>query len=102
MVDCLTYVETVLAMANTKDLAGAKAMMDDIRYRASPISFSSRDHFTEAQWLPANEAKDYLSEETTEIDRAAPSATLVLRREQWSKVKGLERLAPAKKVLGLL
>ncbi len=95
MVDCQTYVETVLAMANAKDLAQAKTLLDDIRYRAPPISFSSRNHFTEAQWLPANEAKGYLSEETTEIDRAAPTASLVLRREQWTKVKGLERLAPA-------
>jgi hypothetical protein len=95
MVDCQTYVETVLAMANAKDLAQAKALLDDIRYRATPISFSSRNHFTEAQWLPANEAKGYLTEETSGIDRDAPSATLVLRREQWSKVKGLERLAPA-------
>ncbi len=95
MVDCQTYVETVLAMANSKDLAVAKALLDDIRYREPPISFSSRNHFTEAQWLPANVAKGYLREETTEIDRAAPSATLVLRREQWSKVRGLERLALA-------
>ncbi len=95
MVDCQTYVETVLAMANAKNLAQAKALLDDIRYRAPPISFSSRNHFTEAQWLPANEAKGYLIEETPEIDRHAPSATLVLRREEWSKVKGLERLAPA-------
>jgi hypothetical protein len=95
MVDCQTYVETVLAMANAKNLAQAKALLDDIRYRAPPISFSSRNHFTEAQWLPANEAKGYLIEETSEIDRSAPTATPVLRREQWSKVKGLERLAPA-------
>jgi hypothetical protein len=95
MVDCQTYVETVLAMANAKNLAQAKALLDDIRYRSPPISFSSRNHFTEAQWLPANQAKGYLAEETSQIDRAAPSAKLVLRREQWSKVKGLERLAPA-------
>src|SRR6266851_2729821 len=95
MVDCQTYVETVLAMANAKNLAQAKALLDDIRYRGPPISFSSRNHFTEAQWLPANEAKGYLIEETSDIDRSAPMATLVLRREQWSKVKGLERLAPA-------
>jgi hypothetical protein len=45
--------------------------------------------------LPANERKGYLREETSEIDPAAPPATLVLGREQWSKVKGLERLAAA-------
>src|SRR5712692_367332 len=95
MVDCQTYVETVLAMANAKSLPEAKALLDDIRYASAKISFSSRNHFTEAQWLPSNEAKGYLREETTEIDPAAPTVTLVLRREQWSRVKGLERLAPA-------
>ena len=95
MVDCQTYVETVLAMANAASLADGKALLDDIRYRSSPISFATRNHFTEAQWLPANEAKGYLQEETTRLDPRAPSATLVLRREQWSKVKGLERLTTA-------
>ena len=95
MVDCQTYVETVLAMANAKNLSEAKALLDDIRYRAPPLSFSSRNHFTEAQWLPSNEAKGYLREETSEIDPESPSATLALRREQWSRVRGLERLARA-------
>ncbi|HEX9602497.1 MAG TPA: N-acetylmuramoyl-L-alanine amidase-like domain-containing protein [Myxococcales bacterium] len=95
MVDCQTYVETVLAMANAKSVAEAKALLDDIRYTSPQISFSTRNHFTEAQWLPSNEKKGYLREETTEIDPAAPAATLVLRREEWSSVKGLERLAPA-------
>src|SRR5216684_2830273 len=95
MVDCQTYVETVLAMANAASLADAKALLDDIRYRSSPISFATRNHFAEAQWLPANEAKGYLQEETTQLDPQSPSATLVLHRERWSKVKGLERLATA-------
>jgi len=95
MVDCQTYVETVLAMANARSLSEAQALLDDIRYRSPPLSFATRNHFTEAQWLPANEAKGYLEEETTRLDPRAPSVTLVLRREQWSKVKGLERLTTA-------
>src|SRR6266849_900428 len=90
MVDCQTYVEAVLAMANAASLADAKALLDDIRYRSSPISFATRNHFAEAQWLPANEAKGYLQEETTRLDPRAPSATLVLRREQWSKTSVAE------------
>jgi hypothetical protein len=95
MVDCQTYVETVLAMANSRDLDEAKAVLDDIRYGSEEISFSTRNHFAEAQWLPANEAKGYLREETTQIDPGAPTATLVLRRADWSKVPGLERLKSA-------
>src|SRR5258708_21024320 len=82
-------------MGTAASLADAKALLDDIRYRSSPISFATRNHFAEAQWLPANEAKGYLQEETTRLDPRAPSATLVLRRERWSKVKGLERLTTA-------
>ena len=94
-VDCQTYVETVLALANARSLPEAKALLDDLRYRAPPLTFSSRNHFTEAQWVPANEAKGYLEEETTRLDPHAPVAKLVLHRAQWSKVAGLARLVPA-------
>ena len=94
-VDCQTYVETVLALANARSLPEAKTLLDDIRYRAPPLTFSSRNHFTEAQWVPANEAKGYLKEETTRLDPHAPVARLVLHRAQWSKVPGLARLVPA-------
>src|SRR2546427_6285599 len=95
MVDCQTYVETMLAKPNATTIAMAKTLLDDIRYSSPQISFSTRNHFTEAQCLQSNEAKGYLREETSGIDPAAPTARLVLRREQWSRVKGLERLATA-------
>jgi N-acetylmuramoyl-L-alanine amidase-like protein len=95
MLDCQTYVETVLAMANARSLDEAKALLDDIRYGSTPISFVTRNHFAEAQWLPANEAKGYLQEETTQLDPRSPAAMLVLHREQWIRVKGLERLSTA-------
>src|SRR5256885_7438309 len=96
MVDCQTYVETVLAMANATTLAEAKALLDDIRYSSPQISFSTRNHFTEAQWLPSNEKKGYLRETTAKVDPRVAKTTLVLRREQWSKVPGLKRLAEAR------
>jgi hypothetical protein len=94
-VDCQTYVETVLAMANATNLAQAKAVLDDIRYAKLPPSFSSRNHFTEAQWLPANIGKGYLREEVRAIDGNARVAELVLERSQWSKVPALQRLGQA-------
>jgi hypothetical protein len=68
-VDCQTFVETVLAMANAKSLDRARTILDDIRYAGDPprVSFATRNHFTEAQWLPANAAKGYLREETRTI-----------------------------------
>src|SRR5713101_759008 len=97
-VDCQTFVETVLAMANAKSLDRARTILDDIRYAGDPpkVSFATRNHFTEAQWLPANTEKGYLREETRTVEPRAESTTLSLRRKQWEKVPGLRRLSPAK------
>jgi hypothetical protein len=93
-VDCQTYVETVLALANARNIAEAHQILDDIRY-SGPPSFDNRNHFTEAQWLPANLRKGYLAEETARVDPKAPSATLSLRKSEWTKVPNLKRLASA-------
>ncbi|HYZ90235.1 MAG TPA: N-acetylmuramoyl-L-alanine amidase-like domain-containing protein [Myxococcales bacterium] len=97
LVDCQTFVETVLAMANAKSLTRARAILDDIRYAGDPpeVSFASRNHFTEAQWLPSNAEKGYLREETLDIDPRAPATSLTLRRGEWDKVPALKRLATA-------
>ena len=81
-VDCQTYVETVLAMANGRSLDQAKAILDDIRYADGKPSFQSRNHFTEAQWLPANARKGYLADEVPALDRRAPAETLILDKSQ--------------------
>jgi hypothetical protein len=93
-VDCQTYVETVLALANSRNLSEAKMVLDDIRYSGSP-SFSNRNHFTEAQWLPTNTQKGYLVDEVPVIDGRAPKETLVLKKSDWSKVPALKRLESA-------
>jgi hypothetical protein len=94
-VDCQTFVETVLAMANAHNLKEAKSILDDIRYAQPPPSFENRNHFTEAQWLPANTQKGYLKDEVPLIDGRAPTETLTLRKAQWSQLPTLQRLVPA-------
>ncbi|MGZ6125481.1 MAG: N-acetylmuramoyl-L-alanine amidase-like domain-containing protein [Myxococcales bacterium] len=94
-VDCQTYVETVLAMANAGSLGQARSILDDIRYADGKPSFQTRNHFTEAQWLPANTRKGYLTDEVPGLDRGAPTSTLTLVKEQWAQVPALKRLAPA-------
>jgi len=94
-VDCQTFVETVLALANAKTTAHAKKLLDDIRYGKDPVSFAHRNHFTEAQWLPANTSKGYLDDEVPAIDGHAPAADLILKRSQWSKLPAFGRLVDA-------
>src|SRR5262249_39856748 len=78
--------------ANARGLDEAKHILDDIRYNGEP-SFENRNHFTEAQWLPVNIGKGYMVDEVPTIDGRAPTETLTLVHEQWSKVKALQRLA---------
>jgi hypothetical protein len=94
-VDCQTYVETVLAMANARNLDQAKAILDDIRYADGKPSFQSRNHFTEAQWLPSNVRKGYLKDEVPALDRRAPAETLTLVKSEWTQVPALKRLTEA-------
>ncbi len=95
-VDCQTFVETVLAMSNAGTLSQARSILDDIRYADGKPSFQTRNHFTEAQWLPANTRKGYLADEVPSLDRHAPSETLTLTKKQWVQVPALKRLEPAR------
>ncbi len=94
-VDCQTYVETVLAMANASSLDQAKAILTDIRYADGKPSFQTRNHFTEAQWLPANSRKGYLKDAVPTLDRRAPAETLTLLKSEWTQVPALKRLTSA-------
>jgi hypothetical protein len=94
-VDCQTYVETVLAMANASSLDHAKAILTDIRYANGKPSFQTRNHFTEAQWLPANARKGYLKDAVPTLNRRAPAETLTLVKSQWTQVPALQRLTTA-------
>src|SRR5690606_38458746 len=51
--DCLTLVETAIALAHRSDRAQAARILDDIRYAdGGPPSYERRLHLMEAQWIP--------------------------------------------------
>jgi len=86
-VDCLTFVETALALGNAGDADDALAVLDDIRYRdGSAPAFENRLHLMIAQWIPDQIRKGYLEEatarfgETTEVRVAYDEATWKTRR----------------------
>ncbi|MCG3173649.1 MAG: hypothetical protein GMKNLPBB_01848 [Myxococcota bacterium] len=84
--DCLAFVETVLALANASSLAGARQLLNDIRYSNGKPEFASRNHFMEAQWIPANIKKGYVRDITRQIggDRVI-WASKSYTREAWEK-----------------
>jgi hypothetical protein len=85
--DCETYVDTVLALASSKNDAGFQQNIIAIRYADAQPNFFTRNHFPEGDWLPNNERKGYLKDITAQI--APPSQcvtqTMMINRQQWYK-----------------
>ncbi len=64
--DCVTLVETALALGSARSVAEARLLLDDIRYDGPP-DFRHRNHYVEAQWLPANARKGWIEDVTEQI-----------------------------------
>jgi hypothetical protein len=70
--DCVTYLETSLALARARDTSGLLSRMDSIRYQDARVAWRFRNHFFEGDWLPRNSARVGLVR--------FPEDTLVTRR----------------------
>jgi hypothetical protein len=53
-VDCVTYVEQVLALAQSKSQADFAEMLKRLRYKDGLVDFRARNHYFVSDWLPAN------------------------------------------------
>jgi hypothetical protein len=61
--DCVTFVETAIALGNAGSVAEAARLLDDVRYDG-PTDFGHRNHYVEAQWVPANLRKGWIADAT--------------------------------------
>ncbi|HXP90166.1 MAG TPA: N-acetylmuramoyl-L-alanine amidase-like domain-containing protein [Fibrobacteria bacterium] len=52
--DCVTYLETSMALARARDTSDLLSRMDSIRYRDGRAEWRWRNHFFEGDWLPRN------------------------------------------------
>ena len=72
-VDCVTYVEQVLALASAATYQEAFDHLQRIRYRAGRIGFETRNHFMVADWLANNawcrDVSDTLGVDTESLTR---------------------------------
>ncbi|NKB46454.1 MAG: DUF1460 domain-containing protein [Legionellales bacterium] len=65
--DCLTYVETVLALAHADNLPEFRQHILDLRYAQGQPSFLNRNHFMSVDWIPNNTVKGYVRDITDRI-----------------------------------
>lgn len=65
--DCTTFVETAMALALADDLAHARRILDQVRYRDGTIDYLARRHFPEAEWIPELTHLGYLEDITRAV-----------------------------------
>jgi hypothetical protein len=69
--DCTTYVETIMALALSKDTDEFFSTLNDVRYENGEVDFLKRNHFTDLQWIPFNVENGLLIEMTAEIAKGS-------------------------------
>lgn len=93
--DCLTFVETVIALARAADDPAARVQLQQVRYAQGRVGFATRNHFPDADWIPNNLQAGIVGDVTTAVAQAAGlsgqlrHATGVVRRADW--LRGLRR-----------
>ncbi|MCK4608194.1 MAG: DUF1460 domain-containing protein, partial [Gammaproteobacteria bacterium] len=65
--DCQTFVSTVLALAESKNIIEFRRNIVRIRYKDGETSYFSRNHFTSVDWNKNNKLNGYLKDITRKI-----------------------------------
>jgi len=94
-VDCLTFVEQVLAMSLAQGDAEVPVLLERIRYASTP-TYEDRNHLMEAQWLPNNQRKGFLVDVTRryggeDVVRVSKTLTALTWSSRSSMALGLPR-----------
>ncbi|MBN2695753.1 DUF1460 domain-containing protein [bacterium] len=65
--DCVTFVETVLAVTKYSNLKDAVAFLQKIRYKNGDIDYQKRNHFMISQWIPNNTKNGLIKDITQNV-----------------------------------
>ena len=103
-VDCTTFVEQVMALALEGNISEAESTLQGIRYKNGVISYETRNHFPEADWIPNNIAAGYIRDITREVaGNKTRTVTRTISKAKWYSEKtekdlwGFDNLSPEKR-----
>lgn len=87
--DCMTYVEEVLALAaGAQDFSGFLAELMDIRYLGGMGTFGARKHFLSADWVPENIQAGRIADITERVGgHAAKHISIPIDRPRWVEAR---------------
>ena len=104
--DCVTYVNTVLALALSYDVVSFRKNLVRISYRDAQLAYSHRHHFMSVDWNFHNQTIDLVKDITPEIVDAderpiAKNAEALIDRPNWFRhrtyqdIRLLQRVSPS-------
>jgi len=103
-VDCVTYVEEVLALSQAPSIDEAEKLLQHIRYIGDQVAYTDRNHFMESEWIPSNEKKGFVKNVTAQVGGADVIHDVrTFTPEQWkarSDALQLESLPENRRPLG--
>lgn len=86
--DCVTLIETVMAMAYAKDYRDFEKQLRSIAYKNSQVDYVHRLHFAETDWIPENTRLGRLKDVTAKVlGEKAPAVTGITDRPAWYAAK---------------
>jgi hypothetical protein len=85
--DCMTLVETAVALGSAGSLDEAARALDDVRYAGEP-ALGLRHHEVLSQWIPANVAKGWIADVARDVaGERARLAEKVFDEASWDAVR---------------
>ena len=106
--DCETYVDTVMALALAENLSDFRNKINQIRYNQGNVSFTRRNHFPSADWIPNNRRNGFIHELSYLIaGQKIKSTTTQINLRNWYRHLTADRiqvpyLSPEEKQMRLL
>jgi hypothetical protein len=96
--DCVTYVETVLALSLSRNQSDFQNKITKIRYKNGHVNFVLRNHFTSIDWNKNNEKNGILIDVTKRLYKnySQTSETVIDKSAWFKKVHKMDIKIPQK------
>jgi hypothetical protein len=86
--DCMTFVETAVALGSSASLDEARRALDEVRYDGPP-ALGTRNHEVLSQWLPANLARGWIAPLALDPPAPAVAGAAVYDAARWARLARL-------------
>jgi len=91
--DCTTFVETLIALANSSDKQTFSRVMNEVRYKEGKVSYLHRNHIISQSWIPNNIDNSLIKRSTSYFsDQYLEFGSSIIDLANWLKFHKVDSL----------